>query len=506
MTHLMKKKLPLILLFSTLFVVVYGLLELYQEARVNEILDEQEKYLEISYKQGIDRFETIAQNIYITMQNDTKLINLVAGVNQKNLKKRHDEIYEYFKSEYDKLTYSGIFGIQVVSPENISIVRMHAKERYGDSLAAIRPMMVETNIQKMYMHGFEEGKTSHAFREVFPLYKDGKYIGAMEVLFSSTKLQDYTMRASDIHTHFLVNKNVFKTNEWKGNIVEPYKESVEHKDFLFSTNNHFEEQRVKVCQKEIIDPLREEIDEGLKTDKSFHLYKIVNNNARVLVFLAIQRFSDKKTVAYLVSYTDVKKLYTFIQTMNVLKVFLLIIIFMAYVLVTRLLHEKESVLNELKYDALTGVNTRKYFMEIAQKEIKQLEEKEEPFCLVMADIDYFKNVNDTYGHPYGDQVLQDFSAILKDSIRSVDMVARYGGEEFIILLHTDIINASKVIEKLRVKVEEFSFGEKEIKLSSSFGITESKSEEDIDLLALISRADRALYKAKENGRNQIQVI
>jgi diguanylate cyclase (GGDEF)-like protein len=142
-------------------------------------------------------------------------------------------------------------------------------------------------------------------------------------------------------------------------------------------------------------------------------------------------------------------------------------------------------------------------MDLAHQKYKIAENHNEIFSLVMVDIDFFKKVNDTYGHQCGDIVLQEFAKIFKESIRSMDVVARYGGEEFIIILLTNRENAFKIVEQIRKKVEAYSFGKQSINLTASFGIAQcnGKGLFSDDL----KRADDALYRAKENGRNRIEL-
>lgn len=498
-----KKRLPLAILISVIGVGIYVLIYLYQKDRTDEILQEQITYLELSYKQGLDRFNVIGNNIYLSMQNDSKFIDILADTNKTNLKDTHQKLYEHLEEEFAKLKLSGIMGIQVLSPENISILRVHKPGKYGDDLTTIRPMIAAVNKEKIHMHGFEEGKSSHAFREVFPLYKEGDYIGVLEVLFSSTKLQDYTMRASNIHTHFIVNKNVFKTNEWKSRILEPYEQSIEHEDFLFSMNDHINHTRLDESQNLVIAPLRKQILQGIKSEKVFALYKTVSNTAKVVVFYPVKRFKDGKAVAYIVSYTDSDKIYNLVSNIYIINIVVFIGIFIIFFIVSKLILQKETIMNELKYDALTYVYNRKYFMNYSEKIYKEFGNSQEKFSIVMADIDHFKHVNDTYGHQHGDVVLKEFSTILKDSLRSMDIVARYGGEEFIIFLHTNETNSYKIIEDIRKKIENSDFGEKPINLTASFGVAQYK--DDISFEEIIKRADNALYVAKESGRNQVQI-
>lgn len=497
-----KKRFLLIFIFFMIYSVIYALIEIYKNSRVNEMLDEQQKYLEISYKQGLDRFHVIAENIYISLQNDVNFVNLVASVNDANLDTKHQELYNYLKDEFNRLKLSGVMGLDIIRPNNQSILRMHKIEKYGDDLG-IRPLIVQANREKIHLHGFEEGKSIHAFRQTFPLYKNGQYIGVLEILFSSTKLQDYTMRSADIHTHFLVNSHLFQTNEWQSNAQEHYAQSIEHKDFLFSLNDHIHHNVLMQSAKSIIAPLQQEINEGVKTGKSFHLYKIIDDHAQIVVFYAVKRFVDNKTVAYLVSYVKSEKLYNFLNLIKMLELGVLLFLLFIYFIAVSLLKEKDTLLNELKYDALTDIYNRKYFTSLVKRKYQTLEEDEEVFSLVMADIDFFKNVNDTYGHQYGDRVLQEFAKILKESVRSVDIVARYGGEEFIILLVTDAKNAIKVMEMIRKKIELHQFGEKAIKVTASFGLVECHF--STLFLEDLKKADDALYRAKESGRNRIVV-
>ncbi len=124
------------------------------------------------------------------------------------------------------------------------------------------------------------------------------------------------------------------------------------------------------------------------------------------------------------------------------------------------------------------------------------------FAIVMADIDYFKKINDTYGHQKGDEVLVSVAKSLGQTLRDGDTIARWGGEEFIFLLpHVDAKRALFVAEKLRVSIEQAEiFGD----VTLSFGVSlfgENDSQE-----ALLNRADTALYKAKENGRNRVELL
>ena len=162
-------------------------------------------------------------------------------------------------------------------------------------------------------------------------------------------------------------------------------------------------------------------------------------------------------------------------------------------------------------DGLTGLYTRTYFIERLQEEIERSKTDSTPISVAIMDIDYFKKVNDTYGHLAGDTFLKQLSNILRRRFRSVDVLSRYGGEEFAVLMyHTTITESYKILEEVRKMIEEEkffmpieSYHPIQIKKTISIGVVELKEEQTPD--EIIKKADDALYKAKESGRNKVCV-
>lgn len=158
-------------------------------------------------------------------------------------------------------------------------------------------------------------------------------------------------------------------------------------------------------------------------------------------------------------------------------------------------------------DFLTGLRTRGYFEQQLELEVKRSERKKQPFALLMIDIDFFKNLNDRYGHHVGDQVLRDVASILMKDMREIDTVARYGGEEFVIILpETAGPGARFVAQRLRKAVEQARFfaGSPQAveRLTISIGIAVFDADAQFKH-ELVERADAALYAAKNFGRNQV---
>jgi len=152
------------------------------------------------------------------------------------------------------------------------------------------------------------------------------------------------------------------------------------------------------------------------------------------------------------------------------------------------------------FDPLTKLYNRYKFIELYTTESVAMQQRQHSLSMIMLDIDYFKKINDQHGHNIGDDVLVIVAETLKKPIRNVDIVCRWGGEEFVVLLPTvDETQAMVIAEKLRQAIEETSFPN-QLNITASLGVCEVKHEEGLE--EVISRADYALYQAKQQGRNR----
>jgi len=170
--------------------------------------------------------------------------------------------------------------------------------------------------------------------------------------------------------------------------------------------------------------------------------------------------------------------------------------------------ERERTLQTLSTtDSLTGLLNRRAFNELALKEYSRFERQGEKYALLMLDIDHFKAINDRYGHTTGDRVLQSLAENCVANLREHDMVARWGGEEFCVLLpYTEIKTAVAIAEKLRrqIAASELTVGDAVVAATTSIGVAEVLAS-DINHTEVLERADRALYDAKQTGRDRVCV-
>lgn len=173
-----------------------------------------------------------------------------------------------------------------------------------------------------------------------------------------------------------------------------------------------------------------------------------------------------------------------------------------YLKLTKKLDQKiEQITRLAETDQLTKIYNRVKFKEELEKEIKRVKRYGNDLALIMIDIDHFKNVNDIFGHNFGDKVLIEMTNIVSNSIRETDIFARWGGEEFMVLTpNTSLSFAKKLAERVRKNIEKNKI-KKIGQITCSFGVTKFIEKDDFD--SFTKRVDDALYQAKEDGRNRV---
>ena len=168
-----------------------------------------------------------------------------------------------------------------------------------------------------------------------------------------------------------------------------------------------------------------------------------------------------------------------------------------------LLRAREQMRHFAEHDDLTGLWNHRIIVERLRQEVDRSQREGTPLSVILVDLDHFKSVNDTYGHPAGDLVLKDIGAILQRAVRSYDWVGRYGGEEFLLILPGSSFTGSRVrAEELRIAVQgsHIQDGEQTIPITASFGVACGFP---ANYEVMIQAADTALYRAKDNGRNRV---
>ena len=163
----------------------------------------------------------------------------------------------------------------------------------------------------------------------------------------------------------------------------------------------------------------------------------------------------------------------------------------------------DALVETARTDELTGLPNRRAFNQELTKALARAKRHDESLALVMLDLDHFKDVNDRFGHPVGDDVLARASAVLQDAVRAGDTAARVGGEEFAVVLPAAGGDSSLMLaERIRKRIAA-EFSEHGPALTASIGLVDTPSAESVDAVELMRRADQALYAAKRGGRNRV---
>lgn len=215
-------------------------------------------------------------------------------------------------------------------------------------------------------------------------------------------------------------------------------------------------------------------------------------------YILSHAINDKFYVVYQLSPTDLRRLiFENIYDLIAISLLLLIVLLMLAKMLT--LYRKTKKLAE--FDGLSNLYNRMTLEHLSEQVLEDSLNRGQPVCIIMADIDFFKKINDEYGHHVGDKGIIHVANIIKDIVRKTDLAGRYGGEEFVITVpNCNIEKATEFAERIRTEVENSTFHKnKNIKLS--LGIAETSPTKMLSFKELCKKADLALYKAKEDGRN-----
>lgn len=174
--------------------------------------------------------------------------------------------------------------------------------------------------------------------------------------------------------------------------------------------------------------------------------------------------------------------------------------------VSELRQELSELSDLVRTDTLTGIANYRYFLKALEQEIERTQRSGQPTSLIMLDIDFFKKVNDQWGHEVGNQALIHISSLLQQTVRMLDIPCRYGGEEFTVILPNTPMTASiPVAERIRSSIQDtpLNVAGKLLEMTVSLGITTYTEQQKITVAELVKQADEYLYRAKESGRNRV---
>ncbi len=356
-----------------------------REDRIKLLLDQDLETLQRSIKVTTDEHKIISDLVNHEVFNSHDVLELLYKAKQsrgtKELAAIRKELYAVMKPHYDQLSKIGVNIMQFVFEDNVSFLRVHRPDKFGDDLSSVRHSFNYTNNTKKQIHGFEQGRVSHAFRNVYPLYYKNEYLGAMDLGFSSDVMQKTISMIQKTETHFIINKSVFEPKVYETKREIKYTQSMEHENFLCTiTDTCPSELENEPLKLKINRDLKEKIYENIKHENSFSLYKHEGDDAIIVSFVPVKNIKDKKTVAYLVSYSNSKYLEKMLHVyiwVNVISFFVLLLLSIIIysnvkhrILLQEEVKERTKALEEEKTVAQNASKSKSQFLANMSHEIR----------------------------------------------------------------------------------------------------------------------------------------
>jgi diguanylate cyclase (GGDEF)-like protein len=462
------------------------------------------------HRNGIEslkvKFDTIAQTTFDSSINTEEVSHMMAQASSSTSDKELDlirkKLYSSLLPVYKSLENNSLRQLHFHLPGNISFLRFHRPNKFGDSLVGTRPTIDTVNKTHIKVSGFEEGRIFNGFRHVFPLFYKQKFVGTVEVSYSFSAIKDLAEGLYRSHTDMLLRREIVEEKVFN-NEQSNYKVSTLSSRYLNDkavqkcSHHYFHPDLIEAINRSLAPSISDIMDN--KNDQG--TITILNAQMYLVLLNTFQSF-DGTPAGYIVSYIqedDIPQLEKRFWKLFIISIIIIsIVTFLLTYMYYRLQLQKNAFYALANTDKLTSISNRTHLMHQIDYLMAQSDRNNQPLSLIFFDIDHFKEVNDNYGHHHGDQVLIELSLLIEKRLRRTDLFGRWGGEEFLIILpNTGEEQGKEIAENLRLLVASHPFSHGSI--TCSFGVAQYQKGEDFD--TWINRADSLLYEAKSNGRN-----
>jgi len=511
----MKNRLFLKTIIAIVAIVIYSIFYVYistdKNNRIDSLLSKEIENLKTHYNLTTKYYKINAANTVDILKHNKEVIEILTDYIDASKTKQsllRAKLHEILLPHYEYIQKHGVLQFHFLTPQNVTILRMHKPSKFDDDLTEFKFSYQHVNKTKKNMHGFERGKTSPSFRNVTPLFsKTGKHIGIVDVAFAPEVLQQNLYESSKIYSNFIIKKDIFDLRQWKRNDSKNnYKASIENINYVkYAYQKDDRDNELK----QLILPSKEEIKSKMSQNETFALYFIKNSNVKIVSFLPIKN-TQAETIAYLVSYSDSPHIYSTLFDFYVLNlVIILILILISMFVFKNIRHnleledEKDKFHQLSQYDPLTQLPNRLLLQDRLEQSVIKANRHQSKFSILFIDLDNFKHINDAHGHTLGDKVLQVSSKIIREAIRQEDTLARIGGDEFIVIVEDvhkskdSLVTAEKIIDAFKKPI---MINKTNYYIGASIGISIFPNDAD-NAADLLKYADAAMYKAKNRGKN-----
>lgn len=482
---------PLILLLSAVYSYYLYQVKSKQIEQVTEIAEEQ---LHQQYKHLID---TMLRRHYrytlLQMLANPELTSAVERNDRNKIMELVLPLWSILREENPKLSR-----LHFHRADGVSLLRAHRPDMHGDAIAEVRPALQQLHRQQRPFDTIEMGRHGLFFRILQPIFSpQGIYLGGVEMGISI----DYLLQEL---SHIAATESVVMIDKAALSVLRtPFSPSFTLGDYTLWSEQEVRPGWLKYLPGDLAQGVHSLIKSDDGRTYQLHVFGLpsLEGSPQGLVVLMhdLSHYFDERD--------------TFFQANIAITIALVVGAFLTLRLtLTPLLQQSQESNRQLEEtvkkvtrlsvtDPLTGIFNRQKFNQSLQQEVNKAARYKLPLSLIMFDLDHFKQVNDRFGHPAGDVVLQECTEVINSNIRSSDLFARWGGEEFILILpHQTLASAALTAEKLRAAVDEHSF-ETIGHLTISCGVTQLISKEGSE--SLLQRLDENLYRAKAEGRNRV---
>lgn len=498
------KLIVMIILFLAWLMMLFSIITNYQQKMMSYMRLETDSF-QAKLDSTLRSYERFADYLYhsVVEGNDIPaLMYEVKYANEDRIDELRNEAYLRLESTYEIMETYHFRQLHLHTTEGVSFLRMHMPDKYKDSLMDVRDSIRIANVDKIYVTGFEEGRIFNGYRYVFPLFYDNEHVGSSEVSVSiSSTFSSLSNLYPKLWMNFVIDKQVVMDTVWDDQ-QNNYSESMWLDGYLVDNQIQDLVKEFEFIDKETIDYLIKAVvnenQNEYSNKTSFSSLVSYQDKDYLVTFLTIKNIATKP-VAYFIGVSE-NNMYSSLYDDLIKDVIAITALFVLLMMLLYSRLTKQEILENISTkDSLTDLYNRRKFYESIEAKLK----KANRGALIILDIDYFKKINDQYGHNVGDDVLKLLARKLLSNIRENDIVARWGGEEFLIFLSgSDIINATKIAERIRLAVSETDFTIKD-QVTISLGVAMIQNYDQIN--DAIKAADDALYKAKSTGRNKVEV-
>ncbi len=502
-----KKNILKIFIFFSIYTIFNLILFFYfqqdKENRIKLYFQQKVDKLFSEYRATQNGFKMLSNFVCDNINNREDILQLIYKLKTSDDKNRlRKKLFDKLEKYYTLLKKYRFYYLTLYYPDGRVFLRMHQPYKYGDNLYKKNSSLDFIKNNPYLLNEIETGIIYN-----YQLFYKGKLLALVKTSISYDVLKQELTKLFNSDYEYILKKEFISKKTLKSG----------HKLFIQSDINDnffYEETSIKRDRTRVANQtinkinliLKERLKDKLNLDKNFAEAVKVENKYYIVTFLTISPFQQKRyNIGYLISYEqdNTYEIFDSVFWYNIILGNIIIILILIFVFYVLQMNEKLKLIAST--DKLTGLFNRNKFYEIISNEIERAKRYNRPLSLIIFDIDHFKKINDTFGHNIGDYVLKTIATIIKKNIRKNDTPFRWGGEEFIVLTpETDINGAATFAEKLREAVENYKF-DKVVKVTISLGVAQYDPKKDKDIDSLINRADEALYKSKESGRNRVTI-